>query len=440
MAGSRKQILQLDGVRAVAFVAVLLSHAGYPGYLFWSSVDLFFVLSGFLITGILLSQKKDENFFKIFYTRRFLRILPAFYAVLFISLFVLQRVSKDQTISVALFLANIYMPFADLSKVTDSYWALGPYWSLALEEQFYLLWPLLVYTLKPRQLLWLCISLIIAAPICRGLSFWFLYVPHLANYQAIWMFPFNRMDLLASGAIIAICQHLKLFEVRKMARFGMLLAAASAVLVVLGIAIIPSFRLSGHTFLFSTLGFSLVCAMMGGFIMYLANETGGPIVKVLSLKPLAYAGTITYTMYLAHVTVIVLLQRAGMQHSWRVPLVAWAGSFVLASLSWHLFELPIKQLKDRMVWTKGGSGSKPARSWMWPTAVAAAMVAGMVIAVLPRLSSTPQIIPQAVAEAPQAVADLPQADALEMLGDQVPPQFYRDLDFYRWLASQEPHV
>ncbi|MGH8539114.1 MAG: acyltransferase family protein, partial [Stenotrophobium sp.] len=148
MAG-HKQILQLDGIRALAFVMVLFSHAGFPGYLLWSSVDLFFVLSGFLITGILISQPKGDNFFRIFYTRRFLRIFPAFYAVLILSILVLHQVSWLQAFCTSVFLANFYMPFADTAHAPESYWALGPYWTLALEEQFYLLWPLIVFKLNP---------------------------------------------------------------------------------------------------------------------------------------------------------------------------------------------------------------------------------------------------------------------------------------------------
>ena len=356
----QKQILQLDGIRALAFVMVLVDHAGFPGHLLWSSVDLFFVLSGFLITGILLSQKKDDTFFRKFYTRRFLRIFPAFYAILIFSILVLPQVSGLQAFCTSIFLANFYMPFIDYSNAPESYWALGPYWTLSLEEQFYLLWPLVVYKLKPRHLLWICASVMVAAPLFRGATFLYLYKTGIANDESVWMLPWNRMDLLAAGAAIAICRHKGLFDARSMAQFGAWLCLGCAVTMVIAMSTIPQFRLSGHTLLFSTVGFSIVCGMMSGLIMYLASSTDGLIVRFLSLKPLAYIGTITYTMYLVHASVIVLSKRAGIvEGNWRLPLVAWVVSFLIAVVCWHSFELPIKRLKDGLNWKKATATNTP---------------------------------------------------------------------------------
>lgn len=344
----RVQIEQLNGIRGFAFIMILLDHAGLTGYFLWSSLDLFFVLSGFLITGILLSQQKNDDYFKIFYARRFLRVFPAFYISLIVGMLALRVVSQAQVLSIATFTANIYMPFVDLYKVPDSYWALGPFWSLAVEEQFYLIWPLIVFRLDPKRLLWVCGLMIITAPILRGLAYQFLYLPKIANYDVVHMFTWNRMDLLAAGSAIAACRHLKLFEAQTLARFGVMLGGVSAILLGLAVLTMPDFRFSGHSFFFSTIGFTMFGGLMTGVIMYLANSNSGPIVRFFSFKPLAYAGTISYTMYLIHGTILSVLEHDfGIRGIWQLAAVAFVITFTLAAISWHLMELPIKNLKDR---------------------------------------------------------------------------------------------
>ena len=351
MSGLRN-IPQLTGIRAFACSMVILLHAGAPGFLLWSGVDLFFVLSGFLITGVLLSQPKGENYFRIFYTRRFLRIFPAFYAILILSALVLQQNCGSQVFCTSIFMANIYMPFADSSAPTCRF-ALGPYWSLSVEEQFYLLWPLIVFILNPKQLIWVCVAMIAAAPIFRGLTFSYIFQPSSGNDLSIWMLPWNRMDLLAAGAAIAICKHRELFSVAMMVRFGAWLCLGCATILAIAAVTIPHDHLTAHSLLFSVLGFSIVCGMMSGLILYLANSTEGWIVRFLSIKPLVYIGTVSYSMYLVHATVIVLSKRIGiMEGNWRLPLVAWFVSLLISAVSWHFFELPINRLKDRLVWTK----------------------------------------------------------------------------------------
>lgn len=341
------QLKQLTGIRAVAFLMIFFFHTGSHGLFLWSGVDLFFVLSGYLITGILLSQDKSNGYFRIFYARRFLRIFPPFYAVLLLSILALSEVSTWHVTSIALFSANIYMPFVDTRTVGQSYWALAPYWSLALEEQFYLLWPLLVYKLNPRQLLKLCLVLVAAAPLLRGLTYLYLFMPGHTDYEAIFLLPWNRLDLLAAGGAIAICRHLNLFKAETMAQCGLLLSCASAAFIVFGTWLLPDFRYSGHSLLFSTLGLTTFCGLMAGTIMYLSYASSGIIIKILSSAPFVYMGTISYTMYLLHGTVLVVLQKNfGMPSGWLFVTSAFVVILGLAALSWHWLELPLKRIKD----------------------------------------------------------------------------------------------
>jgi peptidoglycan/LPS O-acetylase OafA/YrhL len=353
---SQKQISQLTGIRAPAFVMIFLAHTGYNSFFMWSSVDLYFVLSGCLITGILLSQEKNDNFFRIFYTRRFLRIFPPFYVAFILSMLLLDNLSGAQTFAISMFVANIYMPFSDLSHVNTSYWALGPYWTLAVEEQFYLLWPLLVFKLRPKQLLWTCICMIVVAPILRAIGYHYLYLTHAANEQWLFMLPWNRMDLLAAGSAIAISQHLQLFQRSTMAWFGIVLMGMFATFIAVSVMLFPDFRFSGHTFYFSTFGLTYFCGFMTGLIMYLANATGGPIVKLLSLKPLMYLGTISYTMYLIHGVVITMVhERLGIQGGPQLVLFAYVVTMIVSAFSWHALELPIKNLKNAKFVAKGAN-------------------------------------------------------------------------------------
>lgn len=345
---NRQDLLpQLTGIRAIAFLMVFLFHVGSPGLLLWSGVDLFFVLSGFLITGILLRQEKSQGFFRVFYTRRFLRIFPPFYLVLVVGILMLPPVRIEQSVSIATFLTNFYIPFSDQTTAPRSYWALAPYWSLALEEQFYLAWPWLVYALQPRRLLAVCVGLIGAAPVLRGLSHHFLFESGLAHYDAVFHLPWNRVDLLASGAVIALCRHLQLWDRETIATIGVWLIVLCATLFVLTALNFSDFRISGHSVLFSTLGLTLICGVMSGAIMYLANSDKGLVVRTLSYGPVVYLGTISYTMYLVHGVALTLVGGSwGFNAGWQRFVGGFALTFIFAALSWHWLEKPIKQIKD----------------------------------------------------------------------------------------------
>src|SRR5580704_3038698 len=176
-----KKIPQLDAVRGIAVLLVLLHNTGqYPSLHLhlisdngWMGVDLFFVLSGLLITGILLDTKKSENYFKNFYARRCLRIWPLYYsALLFMFVIVpLIRPSEAHAIfearsapwwSYPLFIQNFLVAIP-----TAATGLLGVTWSLAVEEQFYLVWPLVVRFFSARQLRNIAITVICFSPVLR---------------------------------------------------------------------------------------------------------------------------------------------------------------------------------------------------------------------------------------------------------------------------------
>lgn len=218
--GLRVHVPELDGVRGLAVLYVALFHLqgyagvgnnrtpyGYLASMGWSGVDLFFVLSGFLITGILLDSRFGEKYFQKFYARRILRIFPLYYFVV-VALFlggppllrslsrgdlVAQLVKPGSQIFAWTFTLNI--PFAfDNNQISR---LIHPLWSLAIEEQFYLIWPVTVYLLKPRTLRAVCLALAVSALLAR-IAF------IIAGQQtAAYALTPCRTDALALGALLA---------------------------------------------------------------------------------------------------------------------------------------------------------------------------------------------------------------------------------------------
>src|SRR5271154_1735476 len=206
----KKKIPQLDAVRGIAVLLVLLHNTDvYPAlHLHWISangwmgVDLFFVLSGLLITGILLDTKESDGYFKNFYARRTLRIWPLYYSLLLFMFVIVPivRPSEGHAVfearsapwwSFPIFLQNFLIPIP-----TQATGALGVTWSLAVEEQFYLFWPLVVRFCNEAQLRKIAIAVICISPVLR-----FYLVQHQVN---IYSNTFCRLDGLMAGALLAL--------------------------------------------------------------------------------------------------------------------------------------------------------------------------------------------------------------------------------------------
>ena len=206
----REKIPQLDALRGIAILLVIAHnatlHYGTASYLHplldrgWMGVDLFFVLSGFLISGILLDTKESPNYLKNFYARRVLRIWPLYYCLLGFMFVVLPHVSASEGVAIfaksspwwayPFFLQNFLLPLS-----TDASGPLGVTWSLAIEEQFYLVWPIIVRFLSRRQIAILAIVEIAASPVLR----YVLAAHHVHIYANF----FCRLDGLMLGAFLA---------------------------------------------------------------------------------------------------------------------------------------------------------------------------------------------------------------------------------------------
>ncbi|MBK9374126.1 MAG: acyltransferase [Holophagales bacterium] len=356
--GLPARIAPLDGLRGLAVLAVILYHAtlfepaeGFVGRailgaarLGWAGVDLFFVLSGFLITRILVQSRGARNYFRVFYTRRCLRIFPLYYASLLL-LVLLFHVSGRESLWYWLYASNV--------KMTIAGWPAAPlshFWSLAVEEQYYLVWPLVVSLLPRRALAGLCAGLVLLVPAARVAGF-LLGVPDVGLYV---LTPF-RLDGLAAGSLLALVVP-RLPEPRRYVPHALatLFLAALATGLVIGSA--------GDAFWGTppmlTLGFtSLAIAFAALVFLAIALPREALLPRLLEWRPLRAAGKVSYAMYVFHWPVTFALREAGLRPAAIAPGAAgWAGYLavllgsisLLAALSWKVLEGPCLALKDRI--------------------------------------------------------------------------------------------
>src|ERR1022692_524469 len=332
---------QLDAVRGLAVLLVLLHNTDvYPSLHLrlisgngWMGVDLFFVLSGLLITGILLDTKQSEGYFKNFYARRCLRIWPLYYSLLLFMFVIVPflRPSEAHTVfearsspwwSFPLFLQNFLVPIP-----TSATGLLGVTWSLAVEEQFYLVWPLVVRFCSEAQLRKIAITVICLSPVLR-----FYLSRHQVN---IYSNTFCRLDGLMAGALLALVMCSRSFVPSKLVKRAWITFLVSAPLAL----IIEAFHARW-------IGFSLVALASVSFIYVALFSTQKWLRALLNNRFLVYTGTISYGIYLLEK---IPLDAAKTFHLDKHPLlalpIATAPSYAMAAVSWNLLEKPFLRLK-----------------------------------------------------------------------------------------------
>lgn len=365
----------LDLLRALAVLLVMGSHLQICpqsyGFLYplilrlhwggWTGVDLFFVLSGFLISGLLFKehQRFGHISFKHFFIRRAFKIYPAYYIMLLITyvLFISKNpaVSLKALIPWAIFLQD-YVPPA--VKIMDSYWIHT--WSLAVEEQFYLFLPILLISLsrasasknKPFRLIpviafvlsVICLSLRVLSFVYNGNSFRFFLLRA----------PFHlRLDSLFFGVLVSYFYHYHPFRFREIVRrFKYLMLG-------MGIALfIPAFILTENIFLIPTAGYALLYLGSGLALSALVDHPlkTNPIVKAITAL-----GYYSYSIYLWHLPVRVLCARLLWQpllphFNWGLYAIAYTlGSLVVGILMARLVETPMLKWRDRLYPTRSKS-------------------------------------------------------------------------------------
>jgi len=374
-----RRIHEFDGVRALAVSLVIADHyapfrnfahsapARYGG----AGVDVFFVLSGFLITDILLRAREEEHAYRVFYARRFLRIAPAYLLLLLLvygaGAILREPINKANLAGQLLFLRSFKGSEAVLAHCAQSLRypfslpslfrrvpftlppreyghypmaaSLGPTWSLSVEEWFYLLWAPVVLHLSRR-------GIFLASLLVCGCAFVLRWSGGGTSF-------FTTADVLIAGAVLALW-----FERRTR------LCARTSTLVDRAIdraAIFAAFLWLLLSWLHrDMLSLTLLEIASFGAIAWIVRNSGGRslILRLLRWKPLAYIGSISYMIYLIHLPLYFLIRRAVEAHSdailsetartWVVALLSVAATMIFSALSWEWYERPLLKQKERM--------------------------------------------------------------------------------------------
>ena len=306
----------------------------------WLGVNLFFVISGFLITGILDDTLRRQNFYERFYLRRALRILPAYVAVLLLA-WATGFVTPNYMVICMLFLANMPGLF-----LRHGYLFYGPFWSLAVEEQFYLLWPAMYRKLRRPGMLVASLTLLVICPVLRALSF--AHVIHTGDaLSKTWMIG----DNLAMGALLAILLRWPGMTVEKVAALGWTQLAVGLLGLV---GLFGAGRMGTEDVLRNSVGLScflLICssAVVGMLCLFRERALPG------WLRGIVFLGNISYGLYLIHLLLLQIYDRAfgkGFEHDRGLLVVRFlvangvAVGVAMASRRW--FEDPILRLKGRI--------------------------------------------------------------------------------------------
>lgn len=354
-------IPQFDGVRGIAVLMVLIGHSGflellphagmlkYAGY---SLLDSYFVLSGFLITGILLDSKGSRHYFRNFYARRAARIWPLYYLVLFL-VFVVEPLFVP---TMRPTVASIWPAFAfylqNLIYHADYPFGLGATWSLAVEEQFYITWPFLIFFLKKRTLTILLFSLFVMSLSLR-LAFYF----RGAESGFVHQYTFSRLDAITFGSLAALWLRSPscTFARWRTWSYRFLFVGAAGTLL----AKMLMHRNS------SAVGYTFLGLLYTGLIgLLLISDTRSSLLgRTFSASLLRYMGRISYGIYLLHYPLFIFWAQFITSHNFLPSnpvargLLAFGGQILIAvtagTISWHFFEEPILRLKGRF---PSGSG------------------------------------------------------------------------------------
>jgi len=368
----------LDGLRGLAVLLVMIHHFALEDGLIprstlekitqstasfgWCGVDLFFVLSGFLITGILYDTRNQENYFLTFYSRRIVRIFPLYYLFLTLRFFVFPAFSWTHFMgSVPLseqwwewcYLSNIKIALTNRFEGVPL--GLGHFWSLAIEEQFYMLWPLLVSRLTRKALLRLCAAVVLGGLLMR----WGLYSHGL--WVAAYSLTPARLDGLAIGASIALIVR----QPNEYARALRLVRPALATILTVLIAMaLPRNGLWRDSTLVGTIGYTLLDFGFAALLLLSVTPVkNNSLAKVVANRPLRFLGKYSYGLYVFHMPITFLLSKNGVTAYslargigapllGRVCFIALAMilSIVVALVSWHVWEKHFLKLKARFAY------------------------------------------------------------------------------------------
>lgn len=329
----------LDGLRALSIVLVLLGHlSGTQGFVRLNlqvgdyahlGVVVFFVISGLLITNLLTAERKRRGrvSLQLFYARRALRLFPASFAYIG-CVAVLGLVAAVQLHRAELWYALTYT----VNYLPERSWTIGHLWSLSIEEQFYLFWPLAFVALSPRRALWVIVAGIAFAPVARAAAWFFLQAP----YRDLEMFPMAA-DSLAIGCLLARTR----LQLEARTWYLWLMRPAQSV-AILALALLLN-RYMGFTVV-AVFGATVINVCMAVLVHRSVYHSDDWVGRMLNWKPVAFVGVLSYSLYLWQQ---LFLNRHSM--AWVCAFPQNLGLAILAALgSYFLLEQPLLRLRRRL--------------------------------------------------------------------------------------------
>lgn len=358
-----KRIPELDGFRGIAVLMVMIEHVYETGpqiaiprqlhFLMahgWLGVDLFFVLSGFLITGILLDGRYRQDYFQNFYQRRARRILPLALTCLFVYALLWHGFDRHFLPSFVLtlfFSANLNVLFGVLPIPGT-----GVMWSLAVEEHFYLLWPLVIRRISRRNVGYLAAAIVLLSPLARGLAMHYGARP-LSVYQLSWF----QFDGLGVGALLAVFVRTRHFTIPKtwIVSLGWLGIILIATLILRPYGVLAPKSVLGESLRYTQAEALFVAAMALALVHH-----GSIWTKFLRSTFLGWTAALSYCLYLVHMAVgnlyYEILHRIGLDDISTLGstgalltryAIVFTLSFALATLSGKYLEGPFLRMRTR---------------------------------------------------------------------------------------------
>jgi peptidoglycan/LPS O-acetylase OafA/YrhL len=356
---------ELDGLRGMAILLVWAGHyfavpgegltgvlGGYWFRLGWSGVDLFFVLSGFLIGGILLDVRSSPSYFKAFYARRFFRIIPLYYAwiaayILLVILgrhYLAARVGTIEGVDLAIFSQLLFLQnFHDFLGSTISFWWFASTWSLAVEEQFYLVAPLCVRYFSRRALAVFLIFVTVAAPALR-----LLVRGHGSSgpWLAYRLMP-CRADSLAIGMLMAMLWRAP--RMRAWLTENSILLYGLFFVLLAGVAFLWRWYSDPLVALTQTIGYTWIAVFFAVVVLLALTQPAHPIALVARLGGFRELGRVSYCIYIVHEAVFLFCHQIVFhalpvktnEKVATVTMLAAAMTYAIAKLSWRFFEEPL---------------------------------------------------------------------------------------------------
>ena len=358
----------LEGVRGYAFLAVFLAHYSpfdLPIFhvrhwwtvlplivnIAWIAVPVFFVMSGYLIGGILYDTRDREGFFRVFYSRRILRVFPIYYITLLAvaSLDSIQGISLNGTFWFHLLYVQNLLPgyIGDTGAPPSN--QISHFWSLAVEEQFYLVWPLVVWFFPNRRTLLRATILLISLCFITRLSVSWIHISPARSYVAT---P-TRVDAILLGVLLALIRHEGIYKrLEPLAKYAALAGICVMMILVAKPALEFPFPSLGNAFEISLVNF------IAAAIIVAALEEGSFLCRLCSLRWICWLGSLSYGLYVFHLVYRQWFMDSFLYHiAAYMPLsiayfasasIAFCLTLFLALVSYRFIERPAMNLKKRI--------------------------------------------------------------------------------------------